>query len=94
MKFQLVPSIIFLSIFFIVSTFIIYLALIFSKKFYISSREDLVKFIELKDSVINNLKPVLSDSEGSEINSKDQIIKNLEFEKDSLSQTLEDIEAL
>lgn len=83
---QLVPSLIFLGIFYIVSIFIIYLALIFSKKFYISSREDLVKFIELKDSVINNLK--------SEINSKDQIIKNLEFEKDSLSQTLEDIEAL
>ncbi|MFA5805554.1 MAG: hypothetical protein WC879_13025 [Melioribacteraceae bacterium] len=86
MKLQLVSSLIFLGIFYIVSTFIIYLALIFSKKFYISSREDLIKFIELKDSVINNLK--------SEINSKDQIIKNLEFEKDSLSQTLEDIEAL
>jgi len=68
-------------VFYIVSAFIIYLALIFSKKFYISSREDLVKFIELKDSVINNLK--------SEIYSKDQIIKNLESERNSLSELLD-----
>jgi len=81
MKLQLIPSLIFLVVFYIVSAFIIYLALIFSKKFYISSREDLVKFIELKDSVINNLK--------SEIYSKDQIIKNLESERNSLSELLD-----
>jgi cell shape-determining protein MreC len=78
---QLVPSIIFLSIFYIVSIFIIYLALIFSKKFYISSREDLVKFIELKDSVINNLK--------SEINNLKSEINNLKFERNSLSELLD-----
>ena len=86
MKLQVTHFLIFLGCVYIIFTFIIFAYFLFSKKFSISSRKNLEEFIDLKDSVINNLK--------SEIINLKSEINNLQFERDSLSQILEKREAI
>ena len=80
MKLQVVHFLIFCAAAYVVFTLIIFASYLFSKKFSISSRDELTKFIDLKDSVINNLK--------SEIINQKSEINNLQFERNSLSELL------
>ena len=86
MKIQVIHLLFFLCVAYSVIFIIIFISPSFLKKFSISSREELEKFIDLKDSVIKNLK--------SEIVNLKSTIANLEFESNALSQKLEEIESL
>lgn len=81
MKLQVVHFLIFLGCAYIIFTFIIFASFLFFNKFSISSRKKLTQFIDLKDSVINNLK--------SEINNLKSEVINIESERNSLSELLD-----